>query len=323
MGLAGCRGVAIHETTADVPWPYPAGVCPQFLVVYYPYLAAGTPLAESAPRAYGWTDQRMLRDIGRLQGTGAEGIVLALRPELIADAVQSERITRFIHLIEQEGGTLQRVVLLLLPPALPRPASSKEDVGKWLVTNQLQSATAILKQDGRVLLVLAPGALLDGPLHPAVVAVGAGTPGASWTWGEPAQAARLQPAGSGRQVLVYAGWRGRDAPLDAKGQALWELARGKGESLRKELAAAYAAQAGLICVSSWNDYLAGDFIEPNSLDGDALSKALTTAIREARQRARTMPVSAAASEKATARQTPAHTLPIQIRGGEVALAAGH
>jgi hypothetical protein len=74
--------------------------------------------------------------------------------------------------------------------------------------------------------------------------------------------------------------------VDAKNRPVWELPRDKGGCLRQELARAYAARAGLICISSWNNYVAGDFIEPNSLDGEAPSKALAAAVRQAREASR-------------------------------------
>lgn len=289
LALHGCRGAPARESTAP-GWPYAPGQRPQFLVLYLPYLPDGTPLARSSPRTEGWTDQHMGRDLSRLEAVGADGLILGLYPEVIADATPSERIGRFAAMLSERNGSLRTLVLMLYAsPGRARSVAS-DDVGKWLITTRLHLSPAVRRLDGRVMVVLAPGLTLSGPPHPAVAFVPAGTPGAAWTWGAPADARRLQPAGADRQVLVYAGWRGDASAVDSKGRPVWELPRDRGQALERELQAAYAVQAGTICVSSWNNYVAGDFVEPNSLDGEVVSRALATAIRRARE---------AASAKAT------------------------
>lgn len=271
-------------------WPYGAGERPRFFVLYLPYGQNGAPLAMASPSAYGWTDERMARDVSRFVAAGLDGLILGLQPTLFSDPLQTERLIRFLDLIEGRDAATLSVVLMLIPPAPAGVALDAEVVGRWLTAHDLQRRACLHRREGRVMLVCPPDATLSGPPHPALYALRTGTAGAPWSWSDPAEPTRATPCGADRQVVVYAGWRGRTAPVDAKGRPQWEMERQGGRALEAEIRRAYSAKAGLICISSWNNYVTGDFIEPNTLDGDAVLRRLTTLIRRAREAEQATPV---------------------------------
>ena len=253
------------------------------MVLYLPYGQNGAPLAMASPNTYGWTDERMARDVSRFVGAGLDGLILGLQPTLFADPLQTERVSHFLDLIEGRGTAGLSVVLMLIPPGPAGVSVEAEVVGRWLAAPDLQRHACLYRREGRVMLVCPPEATLSGPPHPALYAVRTGAAGALWSWGDPAEATRGTPCGADRQVVVYAGWRGRTAPVDAKGRPQWEIERQGGRALEAEIRKAFSAKAGLICISSWNNYVTGDFVEPNTLDGDAVLRRLTALIRRARE----------------------------------------
>jgi hypothetical protein len=288
-GVVGCRSNGSNSAAPTPTWPYEAGERPRFTMLYLPYAQNGAPLAMPSPTAYGWTDERMERDLSRLLNAGLDGLILGLQPTTFADPLQTERVLRFLDLVEGRGTTAFEVTLLLVPTSPASAAIDAEAVGRWLATHDLQRRTCLRQQDGRVMLVCPPGMALSGPPHPALYTVRIGMAGAAWAWGDPGDPARSKPTGADRQVLVYAGWRGRTAPVDAKGRPQWDIERQGGRALEAEVRNAFNAKAGLICISSWNNYVTGDFIEPNSLDGDAVLRRLTALIRQARETAAATP----------------------------------
>jgi hypothetical protein len=285
--MQGCRSGATPQGAAGPAWPYGPGERPRFTMLYLPYPQDGVPLALPTPTVYGWTDERMTRDLSRFRAAGLDGLILGLQPGVFTDALQSERVVHFLDLVARQAAPAFRVVLLLVPPALAPAATSieAEYIGKWLTSNDLLHLSCLERGAGQIMLVCPPGTAVTGPPHPALCVVRTDAPGAPWTWGDPAVPARLQPTGPDRQVLVYAGWRGRNAPVGRNGQPRWEIERRQGRSLEAEIRSAYAVKAGLICISSWNNYVAGDFVEPNSLDGDHVLRRLTALIRQAREAA--------------------------------------
>jgi hypothetical protein len=287
--LQGCRSSAPGQLTESLPWPYGRGERPRFYMLYLPYIQNGVPLAMPSPYTSGWTDARMERDLDRLVAVGLDGLILALQPEVFTDALQTERVSRFLDLIESKGGPGFSVVLMLIPPSPAAAAVDAEALGRWLATHGLLQRAGLYRHEGRVMVLCSPEVTLSGPPHPALYAVRPGSPGATWTWGDPGEPARAVPTGPERQVLVHAGWRGRSAPVDAKGRPRWELERRGGLTLAAEIQNAYSAKAGLICISSWNNYVTGDFVEPNSLDEGAVLGKLAAVIRQAKEAAHVAP----------------------------------
>jgi hypothetical protein len=255
-------------------------------MLYLPYAPNGAPLAMASPNTYGWTDERMERDLSRLLAAGLDGLILGLQPAVFSDAFQTERVLRFLDLVESRGTADFSVALMLVSSSPTEASVDAESIGRWLAAHSLRRRASLRKQEGRVMLVCPPDMTLSGPPHPALYAVRTGSPGAIWTWGDPAEPARGRPGGPERQVVVYAGWRGRTAPLDDKGRPRWEMERQGGRTLETEIRNACSAKAGLICISSWNNYVAGDFVEPNSLDNSAVLRKLTALIRSAKEAAR-------------------------------------
>ena len=282
-GLQGCRSANPTLAVGGVPWPYGPGERPRFYMLYLPEAQLGVPLALASPSTSGWTDERMERDVARLRAAGLDGLILGMQPALFSDTFQSERLLRFLDLIESQGPAALSVVLMLVPPSPAAAAVDAEIVGRWLTAHNLRRRACLRQLEGRIMLVCPPDLTLTGLPHPALYVVRAGSAGAVRTWGDPADPACLNPPGPERQVLVHAGWRGRPASADAKDRPRWELERRGGRTLEAELKHALSAKAGLICISSWNNYVAGDFVEPNSLDNDAVLRKLTIMIRHAKE----------------------------------------
>lgn len=281
LGL-GCRGTRT-PVSEESTWAYPTGQCPRFLVLYLPYPRQGAPLALPSPTTPGWTDQRMERDLARVLTAGLDGIVLGLLPETLADAFQTQRLTRFADLVSARAPAGFELVLLLVSSSSSAAEVDRNSIGKWLVASGLDSNSLIRRQAGRVLVAVSPRLTLTGTPHPAVAVVPLVGSTSPWRWPEPGQADRLVPTGPESQVVVYGGWRGAAAPGGSPPEhPAWELDRRRGRALEDELQQAFAVRALTICISSWNDYVAGDFVEPNTMDGDAVLKRLTAVIRTAK-----------------------------------------
>ena len=287
LGL-GCLGTRA-PVSEDSAWPYPAGQCPRFLVLYLPYQRQGAPLALPSPTTPGWTDPRMERDVARVLAAGLDGIVLGLLPETLADAFQTQRVTRFADLVAARAPAGFELALLLVPSSSSSAEVDRNAIGKWLVESGIDDNKLVRRQAGRVLVAVSPRMTLTGTPHPAVAVVSLVGSTAPWTWPEPGQADRLVPTGPESQVVVYGGWRGTAAPGGSHPEhPAWELDRRRGRALEDELRQAFAARALTICISSWNDYVAGDFVEPNTMDGDAVLKRLAAVIRTAKAACRSL-----------------------------------
>lgn len=268
-------------------WPYVTGQCPRFLILYLPYPQNGAPLALPSPTTPGWTDQRMERDVSRILGAGLDGIVLGIQPETLADTFQTERVVRFAQLVASRAPAGFGVVLMIVPSASSPVSMDAEAIGQWLSTSGIQNCRALQRQAGRVVVMLSPQVSLSGAPHPAALVVPMGSASSSWRWQEPAAVDRFTPtAAPDGQLVVYGGWRGPAAPGGNGGSTPWEMERRRGKALQEELSRAFAARALTICISSWNNYVTGDFVEPNTLDGDAVLKRLTAVIREAKDSCR-------------------------------------
>ncbi|MBN2448979.1 MAG: hypothetical protein JXR77_01235 [Lentisphaeria bacterium] len=225
----------------------------------------------------------MERDLARLRRCGLDGVILALGSDALSDAVLRERVRRFLHLSSAAAPPLR--VVLAFRPEHGRGAGRIEsgELAAWLTDLRQTGAASLYCRGPRVVVVALPGVEIRGSRHPSFLAIQARGEGGEWSWGPPDNAARLRPRGAERQVLIYAGHRGDPGAVDRRGRPLWAIPREDGEALRAELRRAFAAGALTICISSWNDFAAGDFVEPNSLDGEAAMEVLAREIARLRE----------------------------------------
>ncbi len=289
---SGCRSTP-RASSASV-WSYPPGVCPRFYAQYLPYPRRGLPVAQPMPATPGWTDPRIERDLARLTDAGLDGILLTLQPDVLADPVQTERVQRFLALAADRAPSGWEVILMLVTPADTPIEVDRNALGRWLTTQGLLEHPILRRRSGRIVVLLAPGVHAAGAPHPAVAAIACGALGSEWSWPAPAASERFAPTGPDRQVVVYGGsWTDIVGP-DGVTAPGWALERRQGRTLQDELQRAFDAQAMTICIASWNDYSAGSFVEPNSLDGMNPLRRLTGTLRAARNHAAATAVAPAA-----------------------------
>lgn len=282
-GGSGCRSTPL--SSPSVAWSYPPGVCPRFYAVYLPYPRRGLPLAQALPTTSGWTDPRMERDLARLTEAGVDGILLALQPDVLTDTVQAERLQRFFALTAARAPSGWEVIPMLVPTGADEVALDRNALGRWLTAQGLLEHPNLRRRSGRIVVLLSPGVRATGAPHPAVATIACGALGSEWSWPAPATPERLVPSGPDRQVVVYGGFWTDIVGADGAATPGWTLERRQGRTLQDGLHRAFDAQAMTICIASWNDYVEGSFVEPNSLDGTAPLRRLSAVIRAARARA--------------------------------------
>jgi hypothetical protein len=271
--------------TPPPPVPYTASEQPVFLITYYPYRPDGSFLAQPIPNYRSWTGERMERDLRRMSQIGLDGVLVAITPELFGDAFRRSRLEAFVRLAGTGGPSRlpMRVSFFLEPsPDGGGTSFSRDDLGGWFVTSGLRDAPGCLKIDGRPVVVVGPGVSVTGPNHPAVsFLMTDAASSAEWHWPRPGAPGRWALGSPGAQVLVRAGFKGNGVAGDQK---TWQLPRDRGKTLQYQLWKAFERHAMTICVSSWNDFTSGDFIEPNSLDGQMAYDILALEIARARSR---------------------------------------
>lgn len=243
---------------------------PTFMLVYYPYGVFGdTPVGYPIPRYSGWTDERMERDLRRFTSLGVDIILLAVYPEYLNGGRELERITRFVEFCGFVEGAPKVVFLLTAGDGAMR--FDREKLGAWVVESGIRRMSGVYTVAGKPLVVVRDGVMPSGVRHPAVHEIVAGTTqGCDWYWPSEPGMTETGTWDNVRIAVVYTGWAGtgrrRNSEPDAPENG-WKLPRRKGLTLQDGLWRAFSEHAGIIIVCSWNDFRAGDFVEPNNLDG--------------------------------------------------------
>jgi hypothetical protein len=275
LSLSGCR---TFQHLSPPPIRYTDKAAPVFLMKYYPYRPNGYFIAQPVPNYTGWTGERMERDLGRMTLIGIDGVLVVVTPGMFADRFRRDRLLAFISMARRTDLRIG----FFLEPGPGGSTFQREALGEWVVAAGLRSAPACMKRNGRPLFIVGPGVRLDGPNHPAVSFVHTKPVFREWRWPNPGAAKRWHLGKPGDQVLVRAGFRGADGVADD--EKTWTLPRSRGKTLQRQLWRAYDLRALTICISSWNDYTSGDFVEPNTLDGRAAYELLALEIARARRK---------------------------------------
>jgi hypothetical protein len=254
---------------------------PKIGVTYYPFIRKMKRLARPIPDYQGWTDERMSRDLRRMQESGVNWVIPVVDlTELNEFAMQ--RLQRFIAIRNELGPKMPQISFCLESEDY-REQQMLAFLG-WLTQPDLLGQQALLHWQGKVLLILGKGLENCTSHHPAL-AFRRTTPYArQWLWQAPAspdQQLALSP--NGEQIFIQAGLVDR-AQSPKRGSIVWLTPRKKGKTLRNALWQAASLRAPFICIASWNDFESGDFIEPNSLDGEHLFRTLTQETGRIQQR---------------------------------------
>ncbi len=219
------------------------------------------------PMDNGWTDLRMQRDLQRMYFAGVGVVFLEVTP---AQLLQEEFWERFHRFGEYAGEFRLQTALFLVPvPDEPVPALERSNLLSYLRRLHLETLPYYLQEEGGpVVLVQEAFALEDGEASAEegirLLRVGREVP-----------SPRLSQESTEVQESGYRwAWGGRWEEDPASGGGQWSIPRRRGTSLKKQLEEARLSGCRILLLSSWNDYREGSFLEPNSLDGEALLQVL-------------------------------------------------
>jgi len=274
VALTGCK-------TAPLPPPeFAPGeqYRPTVAIVYYPFgKCFGRTIAEPLPNYSSWTDGRMDRDLRRISQSGVDVVALMMPLEEIGSGEDAEfvlqRYSRFLELAL--NARPRPLSVMLCVESANYDAKNMQTALAWIVLPSTLAHKALFRADGKPLVVLANGMDACRERHPAIKFRRASPKGDEWLWDSPSSPTTQLGAGNiDRQVFIRAGL----VASVAGGQVTWKAPRDKGKTLRYAFWHAYRARARFIVVSSWNDFVSGDFIEPNSLDKERTMETLTEEI---------------------------------------------
>ncbi|MCF7855400.1 MAG: hypothetical protein K9N51_11430 [Candidatus Pacebacteria bacterium] len=253
---------------------------PRTLIVYFPYEASLVrDVAQPIPNYISWPDERIIRDFSRLSALGVDGILVGIRPGDSVDRFRAERYERLFELVVRHSDW-PRIAFWICPePGVEaRRCSLFVD---WLTDMLVQYNVAYYQVEARALVVLSP-LYTEWPVHhPALDLRFTARNRGQWNW-QPRTPKQLAESESSDQLVVYAGY------LESlrEGHAQWAIPRRGGRTVVESFRNAVESAPGIICISSWNDYAEGSFVEPNTLDGSRVYDLLRREIRAFRTAAK-------------------------------------
>ncbi len=270
--LPGCQTARLGPPPAIT---YEPAQKPNFYILYYPYGPALTrDIARPLPNYSGWTDERMGKDLRRIKAIGLDVVLLAINLADFEEAYQKERYDRFFQVAENNSDELKVAIWLYnddVAGLVDDAGASIQGVLEWHLMARIGEFSSTYKLGNRPLIVLSPDLSNVSASHPAFRLLRTSGIGTEWTWESPTlphDSAALFNS-SGEQAVVYSGWYSKNN---------WVIPRNSGRTLRKALWSAFRKRSRNICVSSWNDFAAGSFVEPNSLDGEVVVRVLAEEI---------------------------------------------
>ncbi len=260
-------GALVGCAAPRVPPGIPSSYDPVLGILYYPFAKGEDQhVARPQPDRSGWTRGRMDMDLRRM-GKAELDVVFVVLDAAGLERFQVERVAHFVRLAAELEEDVPRVAVWIRGGDDVTPSKVRRLI-LMLVQSGAPNSTGWFRMDGRPLLLL-EGRGSTSSRHPAFSVRQAGP--SPTTWAAPDGAQRnAEFGGNGRQALVSAGyWDGETSE--------WIVERNGGRTFREQLWQAVMERPEIIVLSSWNAFHRGDFLAPNTLDGE---KAYNHLIRE-------------------------------------------
>lgn len=223
----------------------------------------------------------MERDLERMRDVGFDGALLAIAPKDLADPFIAEAIGQFLALAAAPSSSPAPapafMVGLLLAPSEPM-ALREENVTRYLESKGLLTSPATLLIAGKPFIGFNEKVSLTPDQHSTCSRRQFGLDWPALPSGREAGASALGHEGV-RWVQV-ADNGGSNTLTDRKKLPEWPLPRRRGVAFAEGLRQAFALQARIIIVSSWNNYRNGSFMEPNTLDQDVMCKVMRNELNQ-------------------------------------------
>jgi len=276
--------------------PYPAGIRPLLLAIYHPYpdFSNLPPEVSPLPSYSGWTVHRMERDLARMRAVGFDGVLLAIAPKDLANPFTVDAIGQFLALAAAQSSPPAPAEPSSPPPPTSAPAPifkvglllapsepvtlREENVTRYLENKNLLTSPSILTLDGKPFIGFSEKVVLMPAPYSAYSCRLFGRDWPATPFGQDAGQLALGKEGV-QWVSVAEHSGGNTVDWDEK-TTQWPLSRRRGNAFAEGLRQAFALQARIIIVSSWNNYRNGSFMEPNTLDRDEMSKVMRNMLEQ-------------------------------------------
>ncbi|MBR6056986.1 MAG: hypothetical protein IKP58_02325 [Victivallales bacterium] len=251
--------------------PYKGKDKPLILAVYHPYPSFTTTVeapVRPLPGYDGWSNNRMERDLQRMQEAGLDGVLLFVKPEDLADAIRFERIRHFYELASARQPVFRIVLVLDGNNEL-----STDNAAQFIKRKGLADFQCTLRLHSRPVLAFNKSIRLvrNNGMASSYFCIRH----ISHDWTVPPMGANFDhPAPFDGFIWVKAGDchaavdNSENSALSRQGT--WSLPRGKGRNFANRLRKAFQEKADIICIQSWNDFTDGSFLEPNTLDNNIM-----------------------------------------------------
>jgi hypothetical protein len=221
---------------------FTAANCPVFSVAYHAYgPCMPRHLAAPIPNYSNWTNERMARDLKRFQEVGFAQVLVCLTADQANEPLVLDRVLQFLTEADRQGGPM--MAMLIGPGTAPL---NREALAKRLLAARIQASKLTVQEAGRPVVFIRPGVDVVGEVHPALLFQV--IPKNEWHW------------------VVAGTMEGRD------------FQRENGNVLRRSMWEGYSKHRNHI-VFTWNDFDTGNFIEPNSHDGNLAMDIVQAEIR--------------------------------------------
>ncbi len=196
-------------------------------------------------------------DLRRL-GKANIDVVFVVLDAADTERFQVERVDHFVSLAAELQEEAPRVAVWIRGEE-GSATSRVRNLISMLVQSGAADNPGWFRSDQRPLLVL-ENCENAGSRHPAFSFRRAEPKGTAWVAPKGPQQ-RAEFGDNGRQALVSAGY------WDAETRE-WIVERNGGRTFREQLWQAVTKQPDIIVLSSWNAFHRGDFLAPNTLDGE-------------------------------------------------------
>jgi len=158
------------QTAVRAPAPgYAPGEPPLVMMQYFPYgpaLVRDGGLAP-VPDYSGWTEERMVRDLWRMEDAGVDIILVVFDLADVHSQAKLDRYAYFLRLAEERGKGIRVAFMVERGSAVGNVEAWLTEFVKWHVAAGLGSLSVHFRLDGRAGVILGPGLYGFGISHPA------------------------------------------------------------------------------------------------------------------------------------------------------------